>query len=230
MRKILVLLPVLAQFLVATPDNASDWGCEVLLCAASNNPSWQAVPSCRPPMERLISEMSRPGFSWPTCPEGGSGKPGYDRYENCPAGWTPSTGLNDSGPRGVGSDLSQCTRRVDLCASGRGLRGNSKMKQLAYRAYSTTEIDAPRRTIQPASYARCHISSTFDARTERRSNGIILASGTDVRLRQRLLGRNARMRSTTARSRSIGNPSAACITLIAMKCSIFATASWASAG
>lgn len=51
---------------------ASEWGCEVLLCASSSNPSWRGVPACHLPMYRLISAMKRPGFSWPTCPEGGA--------------------------------------------------------------------------------------------------------------------------------------------------------------
>ena len=48
---------------------ASEWGCEVLLCASSSNPSWRGVPACHPPMNRLISAMKKPGFDWPTCHE-----------------------------------------------------------------------------------------------------------------------------------------------------------------
>ena len=38
-------------------------------------------------MTELISMMKAPGFSWPTCPEGGIGKPGHEEYEGCPEGW-----------------------------------------------------------------------------------------------------------------------------------------------
>jgi hypothetical protein len=74
---------------LSSPDRAeaSEWGCEVLLCASSSNPSWRGVPACHPPMYRLISAMKGWGFSWPTCPEAGTGKPGYEAYAECPLGW-----------------------------------------------------------------------------------------------------------------------------------------------
>lgn len=104
---------------------ASEWGCEVLLCAASDNPSWRSVASCRPPMERLIRAMKRPGFSWPTCPEGGAGKPGFERYAECPAGWTPAHGADDGhGLRS--SEMSRCSRVVSQCGQAwRNRRGPS---------------------------------------------------------------------------------------------------------
>lgn len=34
----------------AKAEDAS-WGCQVLLCAASQSPSWQGVPYCVPPMK-----------------------------------------------------------------------------------------------------------------------------------------------------------------------------------
>lgn len=97
---------------------ASEWGCEVLLCAASDNPSWHSIASCRRPMEKLIGAMKRPGFSWPTCPEGGAGKPSYERYAECPAGWTASSGT-DNRNGGGSADLSRCRRVVDECGQGR---------------------------------------------------------------------------------------------------------------
>lgn len=33
---------------LGVPAQASDWGCEVLLCASSSNPSWRGVPACHP--------------------------------------------------------------------------------------------------------------------------------------------------------------------------------------
>jgi hypothetical protein len=96
---------------------ASEWGCEILLCAISDNPSWQGVATCQAPMQRLIAAMKQPGFSWPTCPEGGAGIPGYEKYADCPVGWTPSPG--DGADHGGQSEPSRCSLEVDECRSTR---------------------------------------------------------------------------------------------------------------
>jgi hypothetical protein len=96
---------------------ASEWGCEVLLCAASSNPSWRGVDTCIPPMERLLSAMKKPGFSWPTCPDGGAGKPGYVAYLDCPAGWRPTASRSGSGETNT-SEQSQCMRQITNCSGG----------------------------------------------------------------------------------------------------------------
>jgi hypothetical protein len=114
MRRVLALMVMLGVSAPLNLVNASEWGCEVLLCAASDNPSWQGVQSCHPPMERLVSAMKRLGFSWPTCPEGGAGKPGYHKYDACPAGWLPSAGEQAS-DQGRSNELSKCSRTVDRC-------------------------------------------------------------------------------------------------------------------
>ena len=98
---------------------ASEWGCKILLCASSSNPSWRGVPACHPPMYKLISAMKRPGFSWPTCPEGGAGKPGHERYADCPAGWVATTNPNSERHTGL---KSHCARTVNLCGQGRNAR------------------------------------------------------------------------------------------------------------
>jgi hypothetical protein len=112
---------VIAAMLIAICPRlafADEWGCEVLLCAASSTPSWHGVPECHPPMDRLISEMKKPGFSWPTCPEGGADKPGYEAFAECPAGWSPAAG--EHGRNGfANSELSRCTRAVSDCHDGR---------------------------------------------------------------------------------------------------------------
>ncbi|SMH26219.1 hypothetical protein SAMN02982922_0086 [Mesorhizobium australicum] len=97
---------------------ASEWGCEVLLCASSSHPSWRGVPACRPPMDRLISAMGRWGFSWPTCPEAGTGKPGHEVYNVCPAGWRVGSRNRDHG--GDQGDL--CIQIRNSCPSGFGGR------------------------------------------------------------------------------------------------------------
>lgn len=107
-------------FLTATEDaHASQWGCEVLLCASSSSPSWRGVPACHPPMHRLISAMRGWGFSWPTCPEAGTGKPGYEQYEDCPAGW--SIGYTEFGMGGR-SEPDICTQTTNTCGSRFGGR------------------------------------------------------------------------------------------------------------
>jgi hypothetical protein len=114
-----IVLTVFALFifvLLLQPVQASQWGCDVLLCAASDNPSWHGVASCRPPMEKLIDAMKRPGFSWPTCPEGGAGKPGYDRYADCPVGWAPAVSEQDDN-HGPSTELSRCSRTVQACTA-----------------------------------------------------------------------------------------------------------------
>jgi hypothetical protein len=102
--------------------SGSEWGCEVLLCAASSNPSWQGIAECRPPMEKLISAMKMPGFSWPTCPEGESGKPDFEAYEDCPAGWS-ATRPSVIDDRSGSTDPSQCMRTVTTCKPGFNLHG-----------------------------------------------------------------------------------------------------------
>ncbi|KJF70248.1 hypothetical protein [Agrobacterium arsenijevicii] len=118
MKYLLALIASLAfAGLAAKSVEASEWGCEVLLCAASSNPSWRGVESCHPPMERLISAMKKPGFSWPTCPEGGAGAPGYERYAECSAGWTPTAG--DDQRSNLARDQSRCMRAINQCRGGK---------------------------------------------------------------------------------------------------------------
>lgn len=91
------------------------WGCQVLLCAASQNPSWHGVPYCVPPMTRLIAAMSKPGFSWPVCHEAKAGKPGYEIYEDCPVGTT--VGYSTQGDNGWRGEPDQCVETVNVCRS-----------------------------------------------------------------------------------------------------------------
>lgn len=113
---------------VGSPAMASDWGCKVLLCAASDNPSWQSVPSCFPPMYKLIAckFKSFGACPWPTCPEGGAGKPSYEKYENCPAGWSAQASSSTGSSR---SELDVCVQRRSDCGvkskQGAGVTGIS---------------------------------------------------------------------------------------------------------
>lgn len=108
-------LVLLTIFLSAPSSFASEWGCEVLLCSASSNPSWQGVPACHPPMNRLISEMKKMHFSWPTCEEAGTGAPGYERYLACPDGYKVGSS-NDH--NGFSRDGNLCVKTVNVCQNG----------------------------------------------------------------------------------------------------------------
>jgi hypothetical protein len=37
-----------AWFPLVSDAQASEWDCEILLCASSSNPSWRGVSSCHP--------------------------------------------------------------------------------------------------------------------------------------------------------------------------------------
>lgn len=126
MKAIMFLAAGLIGALSAVPAKAEDaeWGCQVLLCAASKNPSWHGVPYCVPPMRKLIAAMSRPGFSWPICHEAKAGKPGRETYEECPAGTTVgySSRGGDNDWRG---EPDQCIETVNVCgASGHYFNSN----------------------------------------------------------------------------------------------------------
>ncbi|WP_108610516.1 hypothetical protein [Aminobacter sp. MSH1] len=121
--KLLSTACVLSAAMWFTPvdqAHASEWGCEVLLCASSSNPAWRGVPACHPPMYRLISAMGKWGFSWPTCPEAGTGKPAYEAYEECPAGWNIGYSNQDHG----GGQPDLCMQVRNTCPSGFGGRGD----------------------------------------------------------------------------------------------------------
>lgn len=99
----------IAQDTGGTPS----WGCQVLLCAASSNPSWHGVPYCVPPMTKLIKAMAKPGFSWPICHEAKSGKPGYQPYEDCPSGFKEASNMSDRGAM-----LSnRCEKTINTCTN-----------------------------------------------------------------------------------------------------------------
>lgn len=125
--------------LSTTSAEASDWGCEVLLCAASSNPSWRGVESCQPPMEKLISAMKKPGFSWPTCPEGGAGEPGYEQFAECPAGWTPASGDSDDSSSSSRAK-SRCMRAVNQCKGRQHLFGSGNVEQRRTTSDGVTRV------------------------------------------------------------------------------------------
>ncbi len=120
MKRILCAVAALVSsglWLAATSARSEDasWGCQVLLCAASQNPSWHGVGYCVPPMTKLISAMKNPGFSWPICHEANAGRPGHETYGDCPAGTT--IGYSAQGANGLQGEPDQCIETVNVCQS-----------------------------------------------------------------------------------------------------------------
>jgi hypothetical protein len=91
---------VFGIYLSNTPAAAQDasFGCKVLLCAAAASPNWRGIPYCVPVMSQLLQMMSRRGFRWPVCAEAGTGAPGHEPYDACPAETTPVTISADGSP------------------------------------------------------------------------------------------------------------------------------------
>jgi len=160
MKPFCYLLPAIAWAVVgfttmdAKAQDAS-FGCKILLCVASQNPSWQGVSYCVPPVLKLLAiRKVHPGY-WPSCPEAGTGKPGYIEYEDCPAGTSPTIINRESGHGGNMRGTPACAKPVQTACSklyNRDHRvGNSNYPENAgsYRVgggCTTTEIIArPRR-------------------------------------------------------------------------------------
>ncbi|WP_412065965.1 hypothetical protein [Rhizobium sp. SYY.PMSO] len=119
-----------ASGLASAPAKAEDasWGCQILLCAASHNPSWHGVPYCVPPLTRLIAAMSKPGFSWPICHEASAGRPGQEIYEDCPGGTT--IGYSSQSDRGSRGEPDQCIKTVNVCQSSGQRDGDARLAGL----------------------------------------------------------------------------------------------------
>jgi len=159
MKPFCYLLPAIAWVVVgfttmdARAQDAS-FGCKILLCVASQNPSWQGVSYCVPPVLRLLAiRKIHPGY-WPPCPEAGTSKPGYTEYEDCSAGTTPTTINRESGHGGNMRGTPACAKPVQVACSrlyNRNRRlGSSYLENAeSYRVgggCTTTEIIArPRR-------------------------------------------------------------------------------------
>lgn len=109
-------LAALALFPNTAKAQDASWGCQILLCAASQDPSWHGVPYCVPPMTKLIDAMKRPGFSWPICHEAKAGKPGREEYAECPAG--TSVGYSENGRDGQIRKPDRCEKTVNRCKDG----------------------------------------------------------------------------------------------------------------
>jgi hypothetical protein len=110
MRAIALVLIAATHMPPPVAAQEASFGCQVLLCAASRNPSWKGVPFCVPVMQRLFRDLRR-GGSWPTCPEGNVGRPGYEPFESCPANAVPaSQGRSEDGGLRLNDPLG------DLCA------------------------------------------------------------------------------------------------------------------
>ncbi len=96
----------------------AEFGCKVLLCAAATNPAWPSIPYCVPVMNQLYAMMRSLRFRWPVCTAAGTGAPGYEPFQPCPAGWQETSHQTSS--QGGGSDNQVSTElrsgAHDLCA------------------------------------------------------------------------------------------------------------------
>jgi hypothetical protein len=60
-------------------------------------------------MAKLHAMLNAWSFTWPVCTSAGTGRPGYEQYDDCPTGWTASvidTG-SSSGVLSVGGNSGQ---------------------------------------------------------------------------------------------------------------------------
>lgn len=115
-----VVASIISLVAVGALADDAPWGCQVLLCAASSNPSWHSVPYCKSPMYKLITAMAKPGFSWPTCPKSGTGKPGHATYEECPGGY--KVAYSESGQSGNRPKPDRCEKTVNVCQGRNALK------------------------------------------------------------------------------------------------------------
>ena len=137
MKPLRYLFPAIAGIVIgisvqgARAQNAT-FGCKILLCVASQNPSWQGVPYCVPPVLKLLSiRKVHPGY-WPSCPEAGTQKPGYAEYEDCPAGTTATTIDDNSGHGGNMRNTAVCAKPVQVACSS-VFDGNRRLGDINYR-------------------------------------------------------------------------------------------------
>jgi len=114
-------LAVLAMPPATTKAEEASWGCQILLCAASQSPSWHGVPYCVPPMTKLIKAMAKPKFKWPICQEAETGKPGFEPFEACPDGMT-AVSSSDGGLSFGFDNKDQCTKTVNQCLNRAAFR------------------------------------------------------------------------------------------------------------
>ncbi|CAN7622758.1 hypothetical protein [Pararhizobium sp. LjRoot238] len=117
---------ILAPYLISgSKAQASDWGCQVVLCLSNPGGPTQFA-ECRPPIQKLWRELAK-GHSFPTCSGVGfhSSRPGYEPHY-CNAGYRLS---GDYGSRGrevtcVSTSLQHVSNA--FCSNGRnGYRSNA---------------------------------------------------------------------------------------------------------
>lgn len=125
-----MLLAIAGSIVALTPTGTraqdASFGCKILLCVASQNPSWQGVSYCVPPVLKLLAiRKVHPGY-WPSCPEAATHKPGYAEYEDCPAGTTPTTINRESDHGGNVHGIPACAKPVQTACSRLYNRNDSR--------------------------------------------------------------------------------------------------------
>ncbi|MDH2436860.1 hypothetical protein QCD60_30560 [Pokkaliibacter sp. MBI-7] len=99
-RKSMIALAIMMGSAAITSQSAqaSDWGCQVLLCLSDpRGPTTES--ECRPPIHKLWRELAK-GHSFPSCAMAGSSDTGtgsfarqvYEWYDPCPEGTKPAEG------------------------------------------------------------------------------------------------------------------------------------------
>jgi hypothetical protein len=147
----------------------ASWGCQILLCAASQSPSWHGVPYCVPPMKKLISEMAKPGFDWPICHEAKAGEPGREKYEECPAGF--KVGYTESGNHddfNRDREPNRCVQTMNRCENReefRALYGDEEANERAGITVSSSTVNSAALTANRSTGCTVQISTPRPRRT-----------------------------------------------------------------
>lgn len=124
---------MLPPYLISSSNaRTDDWGCRVILCLSNPGGPTQ-YPECRPPIQKLWSELAK-GHSFPTCSGVGfhSSRPGYEPYY-CDAGYRLSGSYV---PQGQGATcVSTSLQHVSnsLCSHDRDNYGGETSSVLSPR-------------------------------------------------------------------------------------------------
>lgn len=124
MKKLVVVL-FLTAAMFSQSVLADEWGCKLLLCL-SNPAGWGSVPDCHPPVEKYLAcaHLLFGACGFPTCPEGGGSGLSYQKFDDCPTGYTPAASDN-SGGKGFGVSEQSICRSLQPTSCDSGTRDNT---------------------------------------------------------------------------------------------------------
>jgi hypothetical protein len=112
------------SFVFDSKAHADDWGCQVILCLSNPGGPTQFA-ECRPPIERLWSELAK-GHSFPSCSGAGfqMSRPGYEPYY-CDEGYRLTIRYGDHGQEASCVSSTPQTVSDSECYSDRRNSGSS---------------------------------------------------------------------------------------------------------